>query len=135
MSDNQSFRDETGQVTGIRVLPATAEGANCEIALSTEGTIETTKYSALWSYAQVQRNDGSIYGSGDGLLATDCGEVFHLKGSGSAPGKEADGSVIFKVINHHHTASAKFEHLNGVAAAGVYKVSPDGQTTAQFDLI
>lgn len=48
MSDNQPFRDETGQVTGIRVLPATAEGANYEIALSTEGTIETTKYSAIW---------------------------------------------------------------------------------------
>lgn len=134
MSDNQPFREETGQVTSIRALPATPEGANYEIALSTEGTIETTKYSALWSYAQIQRNDGSIYGSGDGLLATDCGEVFHLKGSGSAPTKEADGSVIFKVINHHHTFSAKFEHLNGVAATGVYKVSPDGQTTAQFDL-
>lgn len=134
MTNTQPFRDETGQVTAIKVLPATAEGANYEVALSTEGTIEATKYSALWTYTQVQRNDGSIYGSGDGVLTTQCGEVFHLKGSGSAPGKEADESVIFKIINHHHTISAKFEHLNGVAAAGVYKVSPDGQTTARFDL-
>ena len=69
------------------------------------------------------------------VLTTECGEVIYLKGSGSAPGKEADGGVIFKTINHHHTASEKFKHLNGVAGVGIYNVSPEGKTTAQFSIL
>ncbi|MDA7666485.1 hypothetical protein F7C95_15555 [Opitutia bacterium ISCC 51] len=135
MSDNPQFRDETGQVTGVRVLPPNAEGAHYEVSLSTQGILESSKYNALWTYTQVQRNDGSIYGQGDGVLTTECGEVIYLKGSGSAPGKEADGGVIFKTINHHHTASEKFKHLNGVAGVGIYNVSPEGKTTAQFSIL
>ena len=135
MSDNPQFRDETGQVTGIRVLPPTAEGAHYEVSLSTKGTLEGSNYNALWTYTQVQRNDGSIYGQGDGVLTTERGEVIYLKGSGSAQGKEADGGVIFKTINHHHAASAKFKHLNGVAGVGIYNVSPEGKTTAQFSIL
>ncbi|MDB4651777.1 hypothetical protein OAG06_02015 [Verrucomicrobia bacterium] len=130
-----AFREETGQVTGIKVLPPTAEGAQYEISLSTQGTIEGTNYTALWTYAQVQRNDGSIYGQGDGVMTTECGETIYLKGSGSAPGKESDGIVKFKVINHHHTASSKFKHINGAAGVGIYSVSPEGKTTAEFNLI
>ena len=135
MSDNPQFRDETGQVNGVRVLPPNAEGAHYEVSLSTQGTLESSKYNTLWTYTQVQRNDGSIYGQGDGVLTTECGEVIYLKGSGSAPGKEADGGVIFKTINHHHTASEKFKHLNGVAGVGIYNVSPEGKTTAQFSIL
>ena len=129
------FRDESGQITGVRVLPATAEGAHFEVSLTTQGTLEGTNYTALWSYTQVQRQDGSIYGQGDGVLTTECGEVVYLKGSGSAAGKEADGSVKFKIINHHHTASSKFAHVNGAAAVGTYHVSADGKTSAQITRI
>ena len=135
MSNTQIFRDETGQVTGIRVLPPTAEGAQYEVSLSTQGSLEGTHYTALWTYTQVQRNDGSIYGQGDGVMTTECGEVIYLKGSGSAPGKEADGSVKFKIINHHHTGSSKFKHINGTAGVGVYIVSAEGKTTAQINLL
>lgn len=68
-------------------------------------------------------------------MTTECGEIIYLKGSGSAPGKESDGIVKFKVINHHHTASSKFKHINGAAGVGIYSVSPEGKTTAEFNLI
>lgn len=132
MSNPPVFRDETGQITAVRVLPATGEGAHFELSLTTKGTFEGTNYTALWTYTQVQRQDGSIYGQGDGVLTTECGEVVYLKGSGSAAGKEADGSVKFKIINHHHTASSKFAHVNGAAAVGTYHVSAEGQTSAQI---
>ena len=134
MPDNPQFRDETGQVAGIRALPPTALGAHYEVSLSTKGTLEGSNYNAPWTYTQVQRNDCSIYGQGDGVLTTECGEVIYFKGSGSAQGKEADGGVIFKTINHHHTASAKFKHLNGVAGVGIYKVPPEGKTSAQSSI-
>jgi len=135
MDNSTPFRDEAGQITGVRVLPATAEGAHYEVSLTTQGTLEGTKYTAMWTYTQVQRQDGSIYGQGDGVLTTECGEVVYLKGSGSAGGKQADGSVQFKIINHHHTASSKFAHVNGAAAVGVYHVAADGQTSAKIDLL
>ena len=61
--------EETGTITSLRVLPATAEGANYEICLSTEGRIRGTKFTTNWTYVQVVRNDGSIYGGGDGDLS------------------------------------------------------------------
>lgn len=63
------------------------------------------------------------------MLTTECGEVIHLKGSGSASGKESDGSIRFEIINPHHTTSEKFKKYNGVAAVGVCEVSPEGQTS------
>ena len=68
MPDNPQFRDETGKVAGIRVLPPTAVGAHYEVSLSTKGTLEGSIYNSLWTYTQVQRNDCSIYGQGDEVL-------------------------------------------------------------------
>lgn len=135
MSLKEYTRKETGTITGISVLPETAEGSNFEINLTTEGTLGSVKYVAHWSYKQIQRFDGSIFGSGDGVMQTECGEVINMKGSGSAAGTNPDGSVPFKVINHHHTKSEKFSFLNGTAAVGSYDVSAEGSTTGTFEFL
>jgi hypothetical protein len=124
--------EETGTITSLRVLPATAEGANYEICLSTEGALRGTKFTTNWTYIQVVRNDGSIYGGGDGVCTTECGQVLYLKGSGSAVGSDENGNIPFRVINHYHTSSDKFADLNGAALVGEYDVKPDGTTVMKL---
>jgi hypothetical protein len=124
--------EEAGTITGLRVLPATAEGANYEICLSTEGMLRGTKITTNWTYLQLVRTDGSIYGTGDGVCTTECGQTLHLKGSGSAAGPDENGSIPMRVINHYHTNSEKFADLNGVALVGEYDVKPDGTTAMKL---
>ena len=131
MALGELLLDEIGTITGVKVLPATAEGANYEVCLSSSGEMRGTKYSTNWTYAQIVRTDGSIYGAGDGVMTTECGEVFYIKGSGSAPGPDKDGNIPFRYINHFHTTSEKFSDLNGAAIVGEYDVSEDGSTLAK----
>jgi hypothetical protein len=135
MSSEKEFRIETGVITSVSVLPATAEGANYKINLTTQGKLAGINYTSLWTYVQVQRNDGSIYGGGDGVLTTECGEVVFLKGSGSACGRREDGAIEFKVINHQQTQSEKLREYNGTACVGTYLVEADGTTSATFSLL
>jgi len=124
--------EETGTITNVRVLPATAEGANYEVCLTASGEIRGSKYTTYWTYIQTVRNDGTILGGGDGVMTTECGNTLYLKGSGSAIGVDASGTTPFRVINHYHTSSEKFSDLNGKAVVGEYDVSGDGTTDAKM---
>ena len=41
--------EETGTITSIRVLPATAEGANYEVCLTANGELRGSKYTTNWT--------------------------------------------------------------------------------------
>ena len=79
MALGELLLDEIGTITGVKVLPATSEGANYEVCLSSSGEMRGTKNRTNWTYAQIVRTDGSIYGAGDGVMTTECGEVFYIK--------------------------------------------------------
>ena len=124
--------EEVGSITGFRVLPATAEGANYEISLSTKGKLRDTNFTTNWTYLQVVRTDGSIYGEGDGVCTTECGQTLYLEGSGSATGADENGNIPMRVINHYRTNSEKFADLNGAALVGEYDVKADGTTVMKL---
>jgi hypothetical protein len=69
---------------------------------------------------------GCIYGVGDRVCTTECGQTLYLKGSGSATGADENGNNPMRVINHYHTNSEKFADLNGAALVGEYDVKVDG---------
>ena len=69
MALGELINEETGTITGVRVLPATAEGANYEVCLRAEGSLRGSNYVTNWTYTQVERKDGTIYGHGDGVLS------------------------------------------------------------------
>ena len=49
--------EETGKVTGIRVLSSDAAGTKLEVNLQTSGTIRGVGENTLWSYTQLTRPD------------------------------------------------------------------------------
>ena len=118
--------EESGQVTGIRVLSADASGANTEVCLQLEGTIRGVAETTIWTYTTLTRPDGSMYGSGLGVMTTQEGDVIHLIGHGSGQAPPPGGTTSFRTMLHPHTASAKYADLNSIGLAGEYDVAPDG---------
>ena len=120
--------DETGTVTGIRVLSNDASGSKLEISLRTTGTIRGVAQSTLWTYSQLIRPDGSIYGEGEGVMTTQDGDVIQLKGSGSGQAEAPGGTINFRTMLHAHTASAKYADLNSIGLVGNYAAAADGSS-------
>ena len=75
--------DETGQVTGMRVLSNDANGVNVEVSLQTTGTIRGVPENTLWTYEVLTRPDGSVHSGGNEVMATQNGDVIALIGNGS----------------------------------------------------
>ena len=121
--------DEAGQVPGTRVLSTDASGTNLELGLQLTGTIRGVPETTLWTYTTLTRPDGSIYGSGHGVMTTQDGDVIHLIGHGSGETPPPGGTLRFRTMLHPHRASAKYAGLNAIGLAGEYEVAPDGSAT------
>ena len=118
--------DETGSVTGVRVLSADASGTKLEVCLQTTGTIRGVAETCFWTYTQLMRPDGSIYGEGQGVMTTADGDVIQLIGQGSGQAPPPGGTTKFRTMIHPHSASAKYADLNSIGVVGEYDVGPDG---------
>ncbi len=120
--------EETGKVTGTRVLSSDASGTKLELDLQTSGKIRGVAHNCLWTYTQLTRSDGSIYGEGKGFMTTQDGDVLHLAGSGSGQAPAPGGSTKFRVMIHVYTTSEKYADLNTIGLVGNYDVDADGNT-------
>ncbi len=120
--------EETGKVTGTRVLSSDASGTKLEVDLQTAGQIRGAAQNCSWTYTQLTRSDGSIYGEGRGFMTTQDGDVIHLIGHGSGQAPAPGGTLNFRVMIHPHTTSAKYADLNSIGLVGNYHVDADGKT-------
>ena len=123
--------EETGTVTGIRVVSNDASGTKLEVCLRATGTIRGTAESTLWTYWQLIRPDGSIYGQGDGVMTTQDDDVLQLTGNGSGQAPSPGDPTKFRTMLHVHTAAAKYADLNSVGLVGNYEVTADGNAVNQ----
>ena len=120
--------DDTGQITGTRVLSTDTTGTTLELNLQLTGTIRGVAHTTMWTYTTVTRPDGSIYGQGTGVLTTVNGDVVHLIGHGS--GKANPGSSVrFLTMLHAHGATGQNTDLNNIGLVGEYEVTVDGTAT------
>ncbi|HIM15070.1 MAG TPA: hypothetical protein EYM31_04845 [Acidobacteria bacterium] len=120
--------EDSGQITGIRVLSTDASGTTLELNLQLSGTIRGVGQNTLWTYTMLQRPDGSLYGQGNGVLTTVNGDVIHLIGSGSGKANPG-GTVRFCTMLHPHGATGQNADLNAIGLAGEYEVAADGTAT------
>ena len=132
MALGELVSEDSGQITGVRVISADASGTTSEVSFRSEGTIRGTKHVTYWTYEQIQRLDGSLYGYGRGVMTTENGDVVNVTGSGSAKVPTGGKPTLYRVVNHYHTASEKLQDLNYIAIVGEYDVSADGSTVGRF---
>ena len=128
MALGQLVLEDSGQITGIRVLSTDASGTTLELNLQLSGTIRGVGENTLWTYTMLQRPDGSLYGQGNGVLTTVNGDVIHLIGSGSGKANPG-GTVRFCTMLHPHGATGQNADLNAIGLAGEYEVAADGTAT------
>ena len=123
--------EETGKVTGTRVLSAEGGEAKLEVDLQTEGNILGVKETTLWTYWSTTRADGSMHGEGKGVMTTANGEVIFLKGTGVAQAKPPGEDVAFRGMIYFHTSSPTFSRLNTVGGVHEYDVDSNGNATVK----
>ena len=130
MDLGEVINEETGNISGMRVLSNDAAGTKAEISLSTQGSVRGIGQQTNWTYTQLVRPDGSVYGSGIGIMTTVDGDIIQLSGSGS--GRVSDGTTRFSEVNHYYSSASKFEDLNDSVIVGTYEVASDGTTVGTF---
>ena len=120
--------NDTGQITGTRVISSDSTGTTLELSLVLSGTIRGVPHTTMWTYTTLTRSDGSMYGHGTGVLTTESGDVVHLIGHGSGKANPG-GAVKFLTMLHPHGATGQNADLNGIGLVGEYEVAADGTAT------
>jgi hypothetical protein len=124
--------EETGNVTGIKVLPPEGGAVVLEVSLQAAGRFQGVEHTSIWTYKSSTRTDGSIFGEGRGVLTTATGDVVHLLGRGSDQSGGPGSPTRYRGAFHFQTNSEKFARLNGIAAVFEYDVEADGSTKAKI---
>ena len=124
--------EETGNVTGIKVLPPEEGAVVLEVSLQAAGRIQGVEHTSIWTYTSTTRTDGSIFGQGRGVLTTVAGDVVHLLGRASDQSRGPGKPVRYRGAFHFQTNSEKFARLNGIAAVFEYDVEADGSTKGKI---
>lgn len=121
--------EETGKVTVRRVLPSQGAGPMMETSFQVEGSILGVAHKSTGTYSSVMRPDGSLLGSGQGIVMNAEGGGATWVGQGVGTLKK-DGSVSYRGAIFYQTASLQWARLNTVAAVFEYEVDAQGNTKA-----
>ena len=124
--------EETGNVTGIKVLPPEEGAVVLEVSLQASGRIQGIEHTSIWTYTSSTRADGSIFGEGRGVLTTASGDVVHIVGRASDQSSGPGSPTRYRGAFHFHPNSDTFARLNGIAAVFEYDVDADGSSNAKI---
>ena len=118
-----------GETAGKRTLRRvlSVDPPNVEVTFEESGKMLGANTNGFGTYSSVVRNDGSLYGEGQGVIMTQEGDMISWKGSGLGKFKEK-GAVSFRGILYYRTASPKFARLNGAPGVFEHEVDSEGKT-------
>ncbi len=124
----EKIGEESGHVTGNRVVSVEAPGPKVETSVQQTGKLlghATTTWITYWS---VPRGENLLEGEGQGVIMTTDGEMatFTGKGIGHLTGKGA--GVSFRGALFYKTESKKLARLNDLCAVFEYEVDESGNT-------
>jgi hypothetical protein len=122
--------EETGKVTVRRVI--SVDGATkVEVTTQATGKLLGIETRSNVTYCAEIRQDGSLYGEGQGLIVGKGGEQATWKGQGV--GRLLDGGAVsYRGALYLYSHSAKLSRLNTVAAVYEYEADADGNTKSKF---
>jgi hypothetical protein len=125
--------DKIGEVTGKRLVRRvlSVEPPTAEVTFEDSGKLFDVPVTGMGSYTSTVREDGSLYGTGQGMEMTEEGESVTWTGTGSGhfgPG----GSVSYRGMLFFRTTSKKLARLNNACAAFEYEVAGNGTTVSKM---
>lgn len=125
----EQIGDETGQVTGMRVLPDEGHGPRVEVSFQQNGTLLGAHVTDNGTYTSVARPDGIMFGDGQGITRTEDGEVATWHGQGVGRFAGHGMAVSYRGAVYYQTTSDRLARLNGIAAVFEYETDESGKTT------
>lgn len=124
--------DQLGESKGKRVVRRilSVDPLTAEVTFEDSGQMLGVPTTGTGTYTSIIRPDGSIYGEGQGLIATQDGEGITWTGTGMGsfgPG----GAVSYRGMLYYRTTSQKLARLNNASAAFEFEVDGAGNTSSK----
>jgi len=124
--------DLIGESKGKRIVRRilSVDPATAEVSFEDSGTMLGASTTGSGTYTSTVRPDGSIFGTGQGLMLTADGDAITWTGSGLGkfgPG----GSVSYRGMLFYRTTSQKLGRLNNMCGAFEYETDAAGNTSAK----
>jgi hypothetical protein len=125
--------EQIGETVGKRIVRRviSTDPPTVEVSFEDTGHMFGVPTTGMGTYTSVIRQDGSIFGHGEGLTMTQDGEAITWKGTGL--GKfGTGGAVSYRGMLFFRTDSQKLARLNNACAAFEYEVDPSGSTISKI---
>ncbi|GGV39544.1 hypothetical protein GCM10010182_75040 [Actinomadura cremea] len=131
MALGEQLGQDTGQVTGTRVLPPTEQGeARVEVSFEARGRFLDDDAMDIGTYVSVLGPDGVLRGTGHGCTTTSDGATAIWEGQGVGRLMN-DGATSFRGSIFYRTTSRKLSRLNGTAAVFEHETDASGKTESK----
>jgi hypothetical protein len=123
--------EASGTVSARRVLPSSGGGPSIETSFTSTGKLLGVDIREVATYSSTMRQNGTLLGSGQGIIMGRGGETATWVGQGVGT-VGADGTVSFRGAVYYETASPAWTSLNGIAAVFEYSADAEGKTKAEL---
>jgi hypothetical protein len=127
----EQIDEETGQITGMRVLPGEGAGSKVEVSFQSSGTLLGAHMTNMGTYISVSRPDGTLFGDGQGIIMTDEGEMVTWRGQGVGRFTGHGTAVSWRGAIYSQTTSERLARLNGIAGVFEFEADESGKTAAK----
>jgi hypothetical protein len=127
----EQIGEETGQITGTRVLPDEGAGPKVEVSFQSSGTLLGVHESNMGTYVSVARPDGTLFGEGQGVIMTDEGEVVTWRGQGVGRLTGHGMAASWRASIYSQTTSERLARLNSVAGMVEFEADESGKIAAK----
>ena len=124
----EQIGQETGQITGMRVLPGNGGGPKVEVSFQASGTLLGVHGTNMGTYVSVTRPDGTLFGEGQGVVMTEDGEMVAWQGAGVGRFTGHGTAVSWRGATYYQTTSERLSRLNGVAGVFEYETDESGKS-------
>jgi hypothetical protein len=121
----------SGKISLQRVLSNVGGGPKMETSFQANGTLLGTNVRETGTYWTVVRPDGTLYGEGQGVMATKAGKMATWTGHGVGTMKK-DGTATYRGAIYFQTTPPQLSRLNKVAVVFEYEVDADGNTRSEY---
>ncbi len=119
-----------GKRTSRRVL-ATEPTLRVEASVEEMATMLGVQGLSIITYVSTVKQDGSLYGEGEGVFAAPTGEMVTWKGIGVGR-FSLDGSIRYTGSLSLNTSSPKLSSLNGISVVFEWDIDAQGNTHSKL---
>jgi hypothetical protein len=128
----EQIGEERGQVTGMRVLPSDGDEVRVEVSFQASGSLLGVEMNDMATYISVLRPDGTLYGTGQGIVMTADGDAIPWTGSGIGWPAGSGMAANYRGAIYYRSNAERFARLNRLAAVFEFDVDENGQTTGKI---